>query len=297
MRRITEANQSEAYERANRALLDAERKATIIAACCKWGTNRKVVQSEPPLEKSSLRRNQSIGSNAKLTSSNARRSCAREDRERAGRPLLILHGMQPSPSLTGFDIRGSGGVMAEIAPRFRRHGNWNARSRRSAGARVLCRRFDARLDDEDVIATALGRRRGPTLVLLERAIDAVVWCERREIEADDLRREMVERRDRYRARAVAIRDLIEKLLNALETTVAAPSSAALISAPVRNPSCWSTRLFSDEYVPNRTAYPAVADPRRDRRRQGSVAAVLSSQPPSCGSERRPSTNRANFLEA
>ena len=53
-------------------------------------------------------------------------------------------------------------------------------------------------------------------VLLERAIDALVWCDRREVEADQLRREMSARRDRYRARAAAIRDIIEQLLTAME---------------------------------------------------------------------------------
>jgi hypothetical protein len=53
-------------------------------------------------------------------------------------------------------------------------------------------------------------------VLLERAIDALVWCDRREVEADNLRREMVQRRDRYRARAETIRTVIEQLLTALD---------------------------------------------------------------------------------
>src|SRR4029077_17804561 len=75
-------------------------------------------------------------------------------------------------------------------------------------------------DDEEVISAALADAEiTHPEVLLERAIDAVVWVERREIEADELRREMVTRRDRYRARSEAIRGIIEQLLAALEVEV------------------------------------------------------------------------------
>ena len=57
-------------------------------------------------------------------------------------------------------------------------------------------------------------------VLLQRAIDAAVWAAMREIEADNLRREVIARRDRYRARLANIRDIIEQLLTALEVTSA-----------------------------------------------------------------------------
>jgi hypothetical protein len=72
-------------------------------------------------------------------------------------------------------------------------------------------------DDEEVIRSALADAEiADPHVLLERAIDAVVWAERREIEADDLRREMIARRDKYRVRAETIRRVIEDLLTALE---------------------------------------------------------------------------------
>jgi hypothetical protein len=72
-------------------------------------------------------------------------------------------------------------------------------------------------DDEDVITAALADAEvtHPD-VLLERSIDALVWIQRREVEADDLRREMTRRRDRYRARSDAIRAMIQDLLVALE---------------------------------------------------------------------------------
>lgn len=86
-------------------------------------------------------------------------------------------------------------------------------------------------------------------VLLERAIDAAVWCELREVEADNLRREMVQRRDRYRARAEQVRDIIEKLLAALKKTKhrAKLASASLGLGP---PSVVLTdaELVPDEFV-------------------------------------------------
>jgi Siphovirus Gp157 len=72
-------------------------------------------------------------------------------------------------------------------------------------------------DDEEVISAALAAAdvTHPE-TLLDRAIDALIWIERREDEADDLRREMTERRDRYKARALAARALIDDLMGALE---------------------------------------------------------------------------------
>lgn len=75
----------------------------------------------------------------------------------------------------------------------------------------------ALLEDEDVVGTALADAETihPDL-LLDRVIDALVWVERREVEADDLRREVTARRDRYRARAAAIRALIGDMMAALD---------------------------------------------------------------------------------
>ena len=73
-------------------------------------------------------------------------------------------------------------------------------------------------DDEDVISAALADAEIPhPEVLLERAIDACIWAERREVEADDLRREMVARRDRYRARSENMRRIIADLMAAIDT--------------------------------------------------------------------------------
>jgi len=52
--------------------------------------------------------------------------------------------------------------------------------------------------------------------LLDRAIDAAAWADRREVEAEDMIREARARRDRYRARKANIRTLIAQLLDALE---------------------------------------------------------------------------------
>ena len=72
-------------------------------------------------------------------------------------------------------------------------------------------------EDEDVVNTTFADAETVhPRVLLERAIDALVWVERREVEADELRRAVIARRDRYRARSAAIRDIIEQLLVALE---------------------------------------------------------------------------------
>jgi hypothetical protein len=85
-------------------------------------------------------------------------------------------------------------------------------------------------------------------VLLGRAIDAVVWCERREIEADQLRREMVQRRDRYRARAETIRSVIENLLFALEKTKhAAKWGAASLAMGPKSVVLTDAELVPDEF--------------------------------------------------
>lgn len=140
--------------------------------------------------------------------------------------------------------------MSEIAPRV--PSAWQLE--RAVSAFQQLREFYAAdptlADDEDVIATALADAEiTHPEVLLERAIDAVVWCERREVEADDLRREMVERRDRYRARSALLRDIIEKLLTALEITKhrAKLASASLGEGP-QSVLLTDAQLVPDEYV-------------------------------------------------
>lgn len=73
-------------------------------------------------------------------------------------------------------------------------------------------------DDEEVIRSALADADiSHPEMLLERAIDAVIWCDRRSDEADQLRRDMMARRDRYRVRAELIRAMIDQLMTALGT--------------------------------------------------------------------------------
>jgi Siphovirus Gp157 len=73
------------------------------------------------------------------------------------------------------------------------------------------------VEDEEVIAKALSDAEitHPD-ILLSRAIDALIWIERREAEADEIRREVIARRDRYRARAEAMRAMIADFMDALE---------------------------------------------------------------------------------
>lgn len=107
--------------------------------------------------------------------------------------------------------------MSDIAPRV--PSAWQLERAVSAWSqlRALYAADPGLAEDEEIISAALADAEiTHPEVLLERAIDAVVWCERREIEADDLRREMAARRDRYKARAAAIREIIENLLTALE---------------------------------------------------------------------------------
>jgi hypothetical protein len=49
-------------------------------------------------------------------------------------------------------------------------------------------------------------------ILLERAIDAAIWTDRRAEESDNLRKRFTTRRDRYQQRSDAIRTTIEQLL-------------------------------------------------------------------------------------
>jgi len=86
-------------------------------------------------------------------------------------------------------------------------------------------------------------------ILLARLIDAAVWADRREIEADDIRREITARRDRYRARQQNIRDIIAQLLDALEIKShrARYGAASLALGPV-SVLLTDADLVPDEYV-------------------------------------------------
>jgi hypothetical protein len=117
-------------------------------------------------------------------------------------------------------------------------------------------------------------------VLLGRAIDAVVWCERREVEADELRREMVARRDRYRARAETIRAIIENLLIALEKTKhAAKWGAASFGTSPRSVVITDAELVPDEFW--RVERTLMKDPIHDAIDAGKTVpgAVLSNPAP------------------
>jgi hypothetical protein len=105
-------------------------------------------------------------------------------------------------------------------------------------------------DDEDVIRDALTTAEiDHPDVLLSRAIDAAVWAIRREVEADDLRAEIVARRDRYRARIATIREIIERLLTALEITKhrARFGSVSMAAGPV-SVVITDPQLVPDEFV-------------------------------------------------
>ena len=71
--------------------------------------------------------------------------------------------------------------------------------------------------DERVIAEALADE-GITdpAILLKRAVDACVWCERRRDEAQMLQQEYHARRDRYAHRAATMRNCIYDLMEAIE---------------------------------------------------------------------------------
>ena len=105
------------------------------------------------------------------------------------------------------------------------------------------------LEDEQVVAETLNKADAThPAFLLDRTIDALVWIERREAEADDLRREIIARRDRYRERAARVRALIEQLMSGLEMT---RREAKLATASIRDgqPGLVITdeELIPDEY--------------------------------------------------
>jgi Siphovirus Gp157 len=136
-------------------------------------------------------------------------------------------------------------------------------------------------DDEEIISAALSTAEitHPD-VLLERAIDALVWVERREVEADDLRRDVTARRDRYRARSEAIRGLIQDLLIALDMKSRRAKWGAASMAEGR-PSLVLTdeQLVPDKYY--RTERILMKNPLIDDLEQGEVVpgAVLSNPAP------------------
>jgi hypothetical protein len=71
--------------------------------------------------------------------------------------------------------------------------------------------------DEAVINAALAAADAQhPEALLERLIDAAVWMQRREDEADELRKEVTARRDRYATRRETIRLTITELLEVLD---------------------------------------------------------------------------------
>jgi len=105
-------------------------------------------------------------------------------------------------------------------------------------------------EDEDVINSAFADAEitHPD-TLLSRAIDALVWCERREVEADDIRREVIARRDRYRARASNIRVIIAELLDALRIrSHRAKYGAASLAAGPPSVVLTDADLVPDEFV-------------------------------------------------
>jgi Siphovirus Gp157 len=136
-------------------------------------------------------------------------------------------------------------------------------------------------DDEDVIAVALADAEitHPD-VLLGRAIDALVWCERREVEADDIRREVVARRNRYQARAEAIRTLIGDLMDKLEVkSHRAKWGAASIAMGQPSLVLTDEQLVPDEYF--KTERTLMRTPLIDDLKQGVVVpgAVMSNPAP------------------
>jgi hypothetical protein len=136
-------------------------------------------------------------------------------------------------------------------------------------------------DDEEAISAAFADAEiTRPEVLLERAIDAAVWCDRREIEADDLRREMIARRDRYRARAETIRVIIEQLLTALDMK-SHRAKLARAGMVMGRPSVVITDegLVPDQYF--RTERVLMKTPLGDDLEQGVVVpgAVLSNPAP------------------
>jgi hypothetical protein len=136
-------------------------------------------------------------------------------------------------------------------------------------------------EDEEVIRAALADAEMPHPdVLLDRSIDALVWIERREVEADDLRREIIARRDRYRARAETVRKVIEDLMNATETkSRRAKWGGASMAAGRASLVLTDEQLVPDKYF--RTERILMKTPLIDDLEQGEVipGAVLSNPSP------------------
>jgi hypothetical protein len=137
------------------------------------------------------------------------------------------------------------------------------------------------LEDEQVVAETLSKADAThPAFLLDRTIDALVWIERREAEADELRREIIARRDRYRERAARVRALIEQLMSGLEMT---RREAKLATASVRDGQAslvvTDEQLIPDEYF--KVERTLMRTPLRDDLEQGVVVpgAVMSNPAP------------------
>ena len=147
--------------------------------------------------------------------------------------------------------------------------------------RALYDNDPALTEDEEVISAAMADAEitHPD-VLLERAIDALVWVERREVEADDLRRDVIARRDRYRARAETIRKVIEDLMIALDLkSRRAKWGAASLAMGRASLVLTDEQLVPDQYF--RTERILMKTPLIDDLEQGVVVpgAVLSNATP------------------
>jgi hypothetical protein len=71
------------------------------------------------------------------------------------------------------------------------------------------------LEDEAVIFEQMAPETAHPDELLMRLIDACAWTERRAVEADELRSEMMQRRDRFLHRCAQMRSAIEDLMGIL----------------------------------------------------------------------------------
>lgn len=137
------------------------------------------------------------------------------------------------------------------------------------------------LEDEEVIRSALDEAdvTHPD-VLLDRTIDALIWIERRAAEAEELRKEVVARRDRYRARAATVRQIIEDLLTALDMKARrAKWGAASMAMGQASLVVTDEGLIPDEYF--RTERTLMRTPLADDLEQGVIVpgAVLSNPAP------------------
>jgi hypothetical protein len=139
------------------------------------------------------------------------------------------------------------------------------------------------LEDEMVVATALAKADAEQTAakLLDQAIDALIWIERREAEAETLRKEMTARRDRYRDRAAQVRALIGDLMGGLEIERRrAKLATASISEGQAGLILTDEQLIPDEYwkTPERVL---MRTPLKDDLEQGVVVpgAVLSNPSP------------------